>query len=372
MAKAIAVVAALAAALGGSPATPAQGSDALRARLSYAALQRHYHRSDTGLYRDRAPGGRTAPATAWPYSQVLAAALAVARLPGSGAGERVEAQGRVAGLQDYWDAGARPPAFASHLKPPLGPGGHHWYDDNAWLGLDLVEAYRLTGDPASLRRAQQVFDRIVAGWDDDGSKPCAGGVSWTDDPANGDRNAVSNAPGAELGLELYGLTRRWPDFTWGRRLYHWVVRCLRSPEGLYFDHVRADGGVDRTIWSYNQGTMAGASLLMWQTGRHRAHLVRARRIARAAVRYFTPARLRTEPPEFVAIMAANVLPLDDIGSAGRYRRALRAYADWVWRRRRDARTGLFRLADSGHFGLIQQAAMVRIYAALARPPTLPP
>ena len=358
LARVLAVAAALTVAAP-APAGDAQTDPLSRARIAYAALQKHFG-SPNGLYREQADA-RSPWARAWPYSQALAAIVAVNRIPDGGGGARPDLVSSVQASQRYWDATARPPAFSTHV----GPAGHHWYDDNEWLGLDLVDAYRLTGDRSSLARAQQVFDRVVSGWDPDGSRRCAGGVRWTDRPANGDRNTVSNAPGAQLGLELHALTGNRSDLVWARRMYHWVLHCLRSPSELYWDHIGADGAVDRTVWSYNQGSMAAAGVLLWQATGNRGYLVRSRRIGRAAVRWFTPARLRSEPAEFAAILFTDLLSVDAVDSDPRYRAAMQRYGDWAWHSARDPRTGLFRFP--GRDGLISQGAMVRIYAALATP-----
>ena len=45
-------------------------------------------------------------------------------------------------------------------------------------------------------------------------------------------------------------------------MYQWTVNCLRTAGGLYNDHINADGSVNSTIWSYNQGVMVGAGVLL--------------------------------------------------------------------------------------------------------------
>src|SRR5947209_1996059 len=68
---------------------------------------------------------------------------------------------------------------------------------------DLARAYDVLRDPAYLRRAEQIFELVRGGWDSDPHDACPGGVWWTRDPANRDRNTVSTANGALLALALY-------------------------------------------------------------------------------------------------------------------------------------------------------------------------
>src|SRR5437764_1304422 len=91
----------------------------------------------------------------------------------------------------------------------------------AWIGLNLVRAYRLTGDAAALSRAQSVFAFIEGGWDSNPAHPDPGGVFWTQASWSRDRNTVSNAPSAELGLRLYQLTGQQAYFDWAQRMYAW-------------------------------------------------------------------------------------------------------------------------------------------------------
>ena len=141
----------------------------------------------------------------------------------------------------------------------------------------------MTGDQAALARARQIFELVVYGWDTDPTHPCPGGSFWTQAPWSQDRNTVSNGPGAELGLQLYeltaGSTEKAHYLEWSTKMYDWVNGCLLAPNGLYWDHINLAGDIDKTQWSYNQGTMIGANALFYRiTGDH-VYLDRANAIA---------------------------------------------------------------------------------------------
>lgn len=351
---------------------------------AWLALRR-YFATDHALYRETYPTRRGERyAHLWPYSQVLGAVL---DLFGVGALGRDAVIQALKGLARYWDEWVDPhmACYDSVVRPPLGRGGDHFYDDNAWVGLHLVRVHRLTGDPMALRQAQRVFAFITGGWAHDTTgTDHAGGVYWkvqTAHEANHDRNIVSNAPGAELGLRLHALTGDTSALAWARRMWDWAEEHLRDPaDGLYWDHVSVcPGGPDRidpTKWSYNQGTMLGACVLLseQQGDPGDAMLVRARAIADAGLIYMRE-RLKRQDPAFNAIWFRNLLllcarlPVNDP-----LRQAITAamldYIEWAWNSARDPATGLFYFgAPPAPAPLINQAAMVEMLACSAWDPT---
>ena len=78
-----------------------------------------------------------------------------------------------------------------------------------------------------------------------------------------------------------------------------------------------------------------------------------------------PQPARREPPYFLAIFFRNLLALQIADGGLRYRDAVQAYADSAWDVVRDQTTGLFRFSASRPVQLLEQAAMVQIYADLA-------
>ena len=182
--------------------------------------------------------GGNAYSYVWPFSQAMAATIDLSGIRSVGAGYGADVQDRLAGLQLYWNDTTTPPGYDSYVRPPLGGGGDKFYDDNEWIGLELVQRYRMTGDQAALARARQIFDLVDFGWDSDPTHPCPGGTFWTQAPWSQDRNTVSNAPGAELGLQLYELTadatQKAHYLASSTRMYDWVNSCLLAPNGLYW------------------------------------------------------------------------------------------------------------------------------------------
>jgi hypothetical protein len=310
------------------------------------------------LYSELYPAPGTS-STVWPVSQALAATAAVASLPHVGIRYRPALRASLAIIERYWDptepAGYRPAVDAA-------PGSPRYYDDNEWLGLDLVAASRILHDPSLLARAEQVFAFVVTGWDADAGHACPGGVFWTSQDASGSRNTVSTANGALLGLELYRATGDPGYLSWASAMYSWELRCLRRADGLYADSIAVDGRIDQTVWSYNQGAMVAAGVLFYEVTGDPGYLRAATSTARVALRFFS-SRLAAEPPEFVAIFFRDLDLLDRTRPAPAYRQALSAYSAWA-ARFRDSH-GLYRPAHEQQARLLAQAALVQIRGLLA-------
>ncbi len=268
------------------------------------------------------------------------------------------------------------------MRPPFGPGGDKFYDDNAWTGLELMRAHRLIGDPGALAQARRVFHFVTTGWDT--ASPCAtGGVYWKQQApweTNRDRNVVSTAPNAELALRLYQATGERPYLDWALHMYRWTQANLRDPaDDLYWDHLAVDAegrcAIERTKWSYNQGTMVGAGALLYRVTGDAAYLREAERLARAALAHYSrvPNGYFSQDPAFNAIYFRNLLLLHALGGDGAYLEAvlgaLRGYADAAWDSPHvhQPGTGLFPFGREATT-LLDQAAMVQLYACLAWDP----
>jgi hypothetical protein len=345
---------------------------ARRASQAWAALQTSFAADDgSGLYREHYPVRADDPTYSyeWPFSQAHQAALDLTGMT-TGAGRfRSALRAHDRSQLHYWsDAGSTGlPGFASAPTAPYGTGGDFFYDDNEWVGLLDVQHYLMHRDRTFLRQAETIFDLVVSGWDTDATHAAPGGVFWTQAPWSEDRNTVSNMPGAELGLRLYQITRRRHYLDWALRMYRWTNRYLQRDDGLYHDHLNNAGVVEETVWSYNQGVPIGVNALLAQvTGQHR-YLTEARRIARAAEAFYAvDDRLHRQPVFFNSIYFKNLLLAESITGGSRGARGLETYAEWLWGQL-DPDTRLHPNGDDDRVDMIEQAATVQIFAALAWP-----
>ena len=333
---------------------------------TYSALQQNLYVARQSLYRDSPSTSCGTYSCLWPFTNAAAGTVYLYGDP-----ERCsllpDVAARQTGLGHYADpsevsptGAAQPPAYQSAVAPPLGSGGATYYDDNAWVGLNLIHAYLLTSNRTDLTLAQSELNFIISGWDTNTTDGCPGGVLW-EDVAGSQRNTSANGAGAALALELDRLTGNTSDLTWATSMYQWVVTCLGTASGLYNDHVNPNGSVNTAIWSYNQGVMVGAGVLLYQMTGNGAYLEQAQQTAAAAVSYFgTGTALVNQGPAFNAIYFRNLFLLNQVAPNVVYASEAQSFASTMWAQRQ-AGTGLI----DPQYGVNGTAPMVEIYALLA-------
>ena len=342
-----------------------------RAIASYDALQKYFSVQDgSSLLLEEYPhqNSDNTYSYEWPSSQAYIAALDLSTVPGETGREYTSALvNREIGEEHYWNTtGATGlPGYDSYVRPPYGNGGDKFYDDNEWIAQAKVQQYLTTGDHSSLERAKQIFALVVSGWDTNTTHADPGGVFWTQASWSSDRNTVSNMPGAELGLRLYQITGDHFYFDWAKRMYDWTNRYLQTSDGLYWDHLDLQGNINKTEWSYNQGVPVGVNVLFYEVTGDSSYLHEAERIANAALAYYGTSGIYNQPAYFNSIFFKNLLLLQSLDHNQNYVHAMQAYADVVWENNRDAQTGLFHFGGSMETQLLEQAAMIQIYATLS-------
>ncbi len=354
------------------PKPPALKGDPLRALRAFEAMQRYYYVPGSGLYAGE-PFSYL-----WPFSQAFAATVSmsnVAHLPISLA---AEVHARLVGLREYLDAnnsGAPEGVYTSTLAafdgtvaPPTGPGGAKYYDDNDWVGIELARIYKQTHNAGALGYAEGIMAFEIAGWSSDPTLACPGGIPFSNSTENVERNTVTTAPAAELGVQLYKITGNVQYLRFAEMAYNWVRACLLQSSGMYADHIRSHGVVDPTLWSYNQGTMIGAGTLLYQATGNSGYLYQARQTAQAALAYYSPQRLGEENPFFVSVYFRNILYLDAVTHDPPGPKLAQTYVDYAWEHLRNS-SDIFVAGSPASAQLLYQAAIVQIYALLSSSPT---
>jgi Glycosyl hydrolase family 76 len=361
---------------------PVLHGDPARALIAFEAMQKAYYIAGSGLYEGE-------PFSfLWPFSQALAATITLshipsfATIPGLSSTFAHELNARMIGLRSYLDtanSGAPEGTFTSTLPaldgtvaPPTGPGGAKYYDDNEWVGIELVRVYELTHSASALGVAEGIMAFVMAGWQTTGREgeplACPGGVPFSNAIENTERNTVTDGPGAELALQLYRITGNAAYLQFAEQAYNWVRTCLLSENGLYADHIGPHGGVAETYWSYNQGSMIGAGVLLYQATHNSAYLYQARLTAATALAYFTPERLGGENPFFVSVYFRNMLYLDSVTHDPPGPKLAEPYVEYAWQHLRlSNNVFVFGSPPSGQ--LLVQAAIVQIYGLLSSSPS---
>jgi hypothetical protein len=376
---------------------PSEGTPGVygaRAARAYAAMQARFYTRGGQYRRD----GLHLPGTSahvWPFARAMVATLDLAGVEQGAVREVIddfdaeaEIADRLNALERYYDASRELPAYSSDVAGTR-IGGDRYYDDNAWVGLALVQLERMRPAAGRLDRAEAVFRFALGGWDGRPDVPSPGGVFWLEQGRgaglkNHDRNTVSTAPNAEIGLHLAELgvgtiADPGPGSIGPEDMYSWVVATLDAGTaagdppgtGLFWDKIQGDGTIDRALWSYNQGSMVGLGVLLARRGGQAAagYLSRAEATARKALRHYASGGFEGQPPSFNAIFFRNLLLLHAATADAELRReiiaAMRGYADWAWEEKRDRRD---RFPISNQDKLLDQSAIVQILALLAWEP----
>ncbi|MCL6442761.1 MAG: glycoside hydrolase family 76 protein [Alicyclobacillus sp.] len=345
-----------------------------RAMQTYDALRSCFHLADSGLYLEHYVPKTGDPRVSylWPYSGVLSALNALAQIPSITDKYKGELTRAVDRLSHYYDSDADPPGYKSYLHAE--GGGPKFYDDNEWLGLEFVRAYRTFGEEEYLRAAVQMFEFAISGW----TEHLGGGIYWNQSEPN-TKNTCSNGPAAVLALQLYQETGHQKYLDWALRILHWLNR-LRDPEtGVYWDHIRLDGTIDKRTYTYNVGTVLHANALLFAITQDVAYLQEARTLARDAHCFFArhvegiDIPMYPDTPWFNAVLLRGYIALYEVDPlrCKEYLDVMSANVDFAWQHSRD-RNGLFssdwtarRGVSEPHKWLLDQAAMVEIYALLA-------
>ena len=186
---------------------------------------------------------------------------------------------------------------------------NRYYDDMAWMALALLRAEEVAGvDTSGLVRA--LWADIGAAWHAE-----HGGIVWRRADPRPFTNAPANGPAAVLGARLHRRHGDPADLELALRIADWLQATLVDPgTGIVWDgiHPADDPGPDRTLYTYNQGTVVGAEVELWRATGDPVHLERARRTAGAALDHFAG------PP-------GGVLPSEGHGDAGLFKGILARY-----------------------------------------------
>jgi rhamnogalacturonyl hydrolase YesR len=312
-----------------------------------------------GLFRT-APGSPFHPADAWPQGQAIAATLDIAQLTGN----YTPVDQTMKALSLYQHGNAYTPGILS--KPGNAP---RYYDDNAWIGLDFMQAYAQTGNKDYLNHAESLFSFLQQGQSKDG------GLYWVESAKSMSRNTCSNGPAIEMALRLYQATHDPKYLSFAKSCQKFLDDHMRSPEGMYYDNLGDDGTLSKKFYTYNQGTPIGADVLFNKVTGDHTYLDKATQTANATLDYLAKNHgLWKESPVFNAIFFRNLMALDAVAPNPRYKQALNQYLDRAWSEARDPKTGLFSQGGIGHYdgpgGTIDQSAMAQMYALAAWPDKL--
>jgi len=311
----------------------------------------------------------------WTSSGMLSGVNALLEATGDDNYARLLESTVVPAIECYYDTTRAPRGFQSY--PIVFGHFDRYYDDNMWIGQQMIKSYELTGNVNYLNYAETIWKFIETGRD----SVLGGGIYWCEQKKV-TKNTCSNAPAATMALMLYKVTSDEKYLEAGKDLYNWVKNHLRDWEdGLYFDRINLDGTIEKGKYTYNSGQMLQAASLLYRATGDNAYLEDAQILAKACSSYFFKTCNTDEKPVrilknghvwFAAVMLRGFVELYSIDGNPTYINDYKTTLDRLWENGRDAK-GLFedeRFNESTRFGsndklLLTQMALVEMYARLS-------
>jgi hypothetical protein len=249
------------------------------------------------------------------------------------------------------------PAYQAYVRKEAKDS--RFYDDNQWIAIACLDAYKRIRKDAYLNIAKEVYRFMMTGFD----TLSGGGLYWREDKKKS-KNTCSNGPGILVALQLYKITHQQEYFNAGLNLYKWVNEHLRSPTGLYYDNIKIPSlEIDSAFYTYNAGTMLQSNVLLYNITKEKKYLTEAERIAEAVKQHFYRNHKLPDNYWFNAVLLRGEIALY---KADKNKNDIQFFIDdanRIWNEEKN-NAGLIGKRDKRK-KLIDQAAMIEIYARLA-------
>ena len=263
----------------------------------------------------------------------------------------------LARIQPYYDNALPKPGYNSYLVYPIKEA--RFYDDNQWIGIACMDAYRRTKVETYLQQGLLIYNFMMTGFD----LVSSGGLYWKEYDYS-TKNTCSNGPGALLALQLYKTTHSQKYLDTALLLYNWVNKELVSPDNLYYDNIQLPSGkVDKRLYTYNAGTMLQSSVLLYHITKDRIYLTMAKKIAAASLSYFYKDKTFPGNYWFNAVLLRGYVELYKADHNKKYILAMQQYGETIWHKERSP---LNLIGKHTRKELLDQAAVMEIFASLAQ------
>lgn len=352
----------------------------VRAKAVFDLITQHYKLSN-GLYKESHPTQSGDPSISylWPFVGLVSGAATLTEL---------NYDVNYAGMSDlyekYFRTGANGNSIGGYGSSTNGftGGGTRFYDDNAIVGISLMEAYHITKEPRFLERAARIVPFLESGFDN----ILGGAIWWNEDEKNISGNANSNKPACANGyatlflLEYYKAcpeTERAAVLSFAKNLYKWLTENLRDPaDKCYWNDLNTAGVVNKTKWTYNTGVMIQNGVRLYQITGEQRYLNEAIESAQGAYDFFVKTRNNipfTYPdhdPWFNTKLLRGYIDLQPYyKNADNYIQAYYKFTNYGYDNARNS-SGFFYEDWTGgspkrYYILLMQAAVVESYGSLA-------
>ena len=214
---------------------------------------------------------------------------------------------------------------------------NNFYDDEGWWALAWLKVYEITSQRRYLETAIDLFDDMVGGYD-----ATCGGIWW--DKGKQHNTAIANelflAVSARLAVQAHGNA----TFSkWALKQWEWfqssglLTANYTIRDGIDLKTCKAEQGI---IWTYTHGVILGGLIDLNILYPNLTYLQYARRIAHAAIEFFTDSSgILHEPcepncgadgPQFKGIFVRNLQRLQQVRPEPFFKEFIEKNAHAIW------------------------------------------
>jgi hypothetical protein len=259
-------------------------------------------------------------------------------------------------IKEYYDPAPPSAGYASYIMKYK--GGDRFYDDNQWIGIACMDAYKVKADAAMLTQGKLIYRYMMTGYDD----VLNGGIYWQENKKIS-KNTCSNGPGIILALQLYKATKQKPYLDTALLIYKWTNSKLKSPNGLFYDNVSIGGDkIGKAMFSYNTGTMLQSNVYLYEITKDKKYLTEAVSIADSSMNYFYGNGKFRDNYWFNAVLLRGYQHLLQYHNDKKYINAFKVATDYALKNNRNE-LGL--MGKEKPMDLVPQSGMLEILARLA-------
>lgn len=326
-----------------------------RIRLLYSAINSRLKEKNTGLYFETTDSAKNENKHAWlwPLCALIQATNEMETLE-PGRDEMLTVERSIA---QYYSSQPPLPAYQDYVYKER--VSSRFYDDNQWVAIAYLDAYQRKHRKKYLDVAVMIDKFMMTGYD----TAAGGGLYWKEGDKT-TKNTCSNGPAVLVALQLYRLTHQAQYLEDAMTIYSWTNQHLQAPDGLFYDNIRIPSlQVNEKKYTYNTGSMLQANALLFTITKEKKYLQEAQRIAKAGRTYFFRNDRLPNEYWFNAVMLRGYEELYNIDKNTAWIDFFKQDAERIWNTERDEKN---MLGVHPAKRLIDQAAMIEIYARLAR------
>lgn len=317
-------------------------------------IYRFFYDTSAKLFREtnRARANEKPHSFLWPVCALIQAANEMEQLqPGKKYMPAV-----IEAIDQYRSTKAPVPGYDSYVVSE--GGGDRFYDDNQWIGLAYMDAYRRNGDQKLLRLSEEIYRFMMSGYD----TAAGGGLYWKERDLT-TKNTCSNGPGVLLALRIYQANKKQAFLDTAVMLYEWTKKKFLSPDAVFYDAVKIpELTIDKRCYTYNTGTMLQSAALLYTITRNEKYLKEAKEWAAGSHAYFFKEGRFPRNNWFNAVLLRGYEELYKVDGNKTYINAFIADTDKIFQTEMDAQQ---LVGTRPVKRLIDQAGLLEITARLA-------